>query len=130
MKKLPSYIKDGGRYGILNVPMSFYQRISLVKMCRKLLDSQEKLETMMACEAKSEFIQICHGLIEILTTDFRRTINRASIKNCYAAHEKNLKSESADDEEDEFDLYQFATACGLVTLCFLVAAAIPENLFY
>lgn len=130
MKKLPTFIRDGGRFDILNVPMSFYQRISLVKMCRKLLESQENLQTIMACDARREYLQICHGLIEILTTDFRRKINRKQIENCYAAHEKNLKQETEEDDDDSFDMYQFATACGLITLCFLFAAALPESLFY
>lgn len=124
MKHLPIYIQNGGIHDVLNVPIGLYQRATLVKLFRRLLKSQATLETMLACEARKEFISVCSGLLEILTTDFRLRTNRQKIHDCMSAHEENLKS------ENNFDIYQFAIATGLVTACFLLAAALPESIFY
>lgn len=131
MKHLPVYIPNGGMHDVLNVPISFAQRVTITRLLRNLLNSKQILETMMAVEAREDYEIVCHGLLEIFATDFRRKKNRESVRTLLAANEKNLSSTPSNhEEEEEFDMVQFGIACGLITFIFLFAAAIPETLFY
>lgn len=129
MKKLPCYIENGGYHDVLNVPMSLPMRASLVQLCRRLIASQAKLDTIMAAEYRPQFLSVSKALVQILTADFRRKANRRAVVDCYAAHEKNLKSETARDCDD-FDIFQFAIAVGLVGSIFLFASLIPDPFIY
>lgn len=112
---LPCYIRNGGKMGVKNIPLGFWQRLALRGLLRELLESHRKLGNILACHATQEKIYLLDGLLTALEFDYKPRANRREAENLLTVQEKNLKSAMTKAKKlAPFNMVELSAACGLV----------------
>lgn len=124
-KSIPCYVNNFGVHNVLNIPLGMFQRITLKKFLRELDKRQREFQTFFVAEATPATISLVRGLLQILEINLKLKGTRRKAEQLLTAHEKNLKHiEALDNQQAEQNLVALSISCGLIGLCFLLAAHI------